>query len=259
MSAEEKYGVVAMLDALGVRDMTREEALAFLANRDGLLAEVEEEKDLLGKIRKVGARQEDAGKPCYVGSFADTLTLTWEVDPARYTAIAIIATYVQSLVYCGLHTSGRVANGFEPDEGALSRIMLRGAIAFGEFVEERGERPAILGPAVADCVNWYEKADWIGAMLTPECARGLPAQIWECELVRDTLLEYDVPAKRDSIKTYAVRWPAKYLDDGPFPGRGIDDAKRDFRDDMDSLEWPAGTETKRANTERFFNDCIGEG
>ena len=49
-------------------------------------------------------------------------------------------------------------------------IYLRGVISFGEFYISNS---IIIGPAVEEAAEWYEKSEWFGVYTTPSATYGL--------------------------------------------------------------------------------------
>lgn len=44
------------------------------------------------------------------------------------------------------------------------KLFFRGAISYGEYEQDDS---TFIGPAIDDVAGWYESADWIGTILTP--------------------------------------------------------------------------------------------
>jgi len=99
--------------------------------------------------------------------------------------------------------------------GLMRRILFRGAIAVGEFVESDD---AVLGPAVIDAAHWYEMPDFFGAIATPNAMFSIetiladkPAEEgsedWPVGASESMGRPYEVPLKNGKcLKTHAADW-----------------------------------------------------
>lgn len=89
-------------------------------------------------------------------------------------------------------------------------LLLRGAVAFGRFYRGKGGR-ILIGPAVDEAAEWYDKADWAGIHLTPSAGRsvvpgGLPGQ--PTISTAGQFVHYPVPLKSGGVvPAWALAWP----------------------------------------------------
>lgn len=89
-------------------------------------------------------------------------------------------------------------------------LLLRGAIAFGQFYAGREGR-ILIGPAVDEAAEWYDKADWAGIHLTPSAGRsvvpaGLPGDPTFSS--SGLFVHYPIPLKSGgSVPGWALAWP----------------------------------------------------
>ena len=149
---------------------------------------------------------------------------------------------------------------------ALKRgILFRGAISIGTYLEAED---VILGPAITDAANWYDRSDMVGAIVTPatmnylKAIAGLSSKSTKDEVhsLFPRLILYDVPLSRSartenkSIVTYAIEWPSllsKY--------QGMDKPKDSlsiFFECIKNSPVPFGAESKYSNTEAFIKEAL---
>lgn len=133
-----------------------------------------------------------------VVGLSDTLLVTaWGPEsPEKY--LPTVASYLRAIFGTAL-------------EGGL---LLRGVISIGEWVEFDPPSPdnvLLVGDAIDDAAEWYDKADWMGVALTPRAGFG-----WESTHPNSTrsnpIVEYPVPLKdreleRDHPLRFALNWP----------------------------------------------------
>ena len=246
------HGIVAMLDALGVRDATTEEAFKFLSD----FREIEKEalKDQLALLAVLptsyGNLYDEETFRTY--SFGDTVILVWEIQPTP------TGDHLKALMVMGAVLSEMIIKG-------LSRgLRLRGAVSMGEMV--RDDR-SVLGPVITDLAAWYDAADFMGAVVTPTCGQhlsyigannGQPVRGGEGEDMFKwdwCFQSYDVPLKNNSTrKLWVANWPhlIKALNKNRNPLDWYFDQTR-------KLSIPVGTEKKYDNTEKFIVEMIKRG
>lgn len=241
-----KTGVVVMLDALGVRNMTIEQCRSFLDVRDDVIV-----AGLKSSYQYIKGRTDDLsqilGKPkaseVEVAGFQDTIILTWEVpgDPEKF-AIPLGRFALSQLMW----------------ETMRRGYLFRGAMSHGEYIHV-GQ--TVLGPAVCEAANWYEMADWAGIVATPRLGMAFDAfcqRMANHEPFVPSLqarwVKYAVPLKKASrLPMWCVSWPIEFL---------VSDPKRDpaphqsgkefFLALMSGLSRPIGAESKYVNTATFF-------
>ncbi len=94
-------------------------------------------------------------------------------------------------------------------EGLNLGLPFRGAVSYGEFYVDR-ESPAILGPAVNDAAEWYEKANWLGLILTPKMTLIRELAEEKGGYLNNPIFSkrYSVPMSRGGANNLdAVNWP----------------------------------------------------
>ena len=87
-------------------------------------------------------------------------------------------------------------------------ICLRGTFSYGTFYSNRDKRsPIIIGPAVDEAAEWYEKGDWFGVHASPT------ANFLLDKYNHDTPLDffftkYPIPMKESiNYNAWAINWP----------------------------------------------------
>jgi len=234
------HGIVAMLDALGVRNATTREASSF----------IKEFQKLMHKIPSTFVQLLDFTKRSYpreqfhLHTFGDTVIIVWEVpDTDEKLRVLLLMSVLLSII---------IVRGLEGE------LRLRGAISMGEIVYYGDPNSHnILGPAIADVASWYEIPEFIGIVATPTCGQQLSyIENWKKELwengkvgsLESFFKRYRVPIKGDAFrKLWAVNWPRVIgiLNKGKEPLEWYFDCTRKF-------SIPIGTEKKYDNTEKFI-------
>jgi|SRR5579885_517659 len=254
---EKKFGIVAMLDALGVSSLRMHEAEEFIRRRNALIND---------PIITEAARRNTSvqgrsvlAKPT-VFSFGDTIIYAWEIEDssdsfAAFNASLYVSDWLRPLIYRSLFTT----------DGPL---LFRGAISIGQYLIDGS---SLLGPAIADAAAWYNAANWIGVITTPTLsfmidtlyAAGDKAAEGYKSDIAPRYVRYDTPlnqlhAKKhgsDKLDTWCLAWPFEFYDGAESPMSAHVEFGICFqatRDNSDSVRVPMGTELKYENTIKFF-------
>ena len=237
MNIETKTGVVVLLDALGTRTASVEQAKLYLDCLETL------QRDVQGTLNVYLKGQPKETLAFYnqlqLHFFGDTILITYEVIKkdeflkyVQYIFVVLAYFYIAAL-----------------DGG----ILLRGAISIGEFIKQQN---VVLGPAVADCAAWYDQFEFIGAAATPFSTQyiqhlyceshGNSNDPWAIDATE--MILHDVPTKNGRLSLFAVNRPA-YLAYRTIP-KPCDFLKEYFLL-MHKYAVPIGTEEKFRNTEAF--------
>ncbi|HLE88365.1 MAG TPA: hypothetical protein VI727_11965 [Candidatus Brocadiaceae bacterium] len=167
------FGIVAILDVLGVSSYSLESTKSFLRSRNVLIEQLQPLSEKFSEF------EEDLCPP-EISTFENTLIFTWVVGKDRVMkGLVPVAEWLSTAVNLGIY----------------HKMLLRGAISVGEYVIEKN---TVIGQAVA--AAWYEDADWFGVTLTSSIEFHLISLI-ESEYGKDTggfekwFVEYDVPRK----------------------------------------------------------------
>ena len=250
-----KHGFVIMLDALGVRNLSIEESNDFLAGRDKLLEWFEQEsrKYFDNLVTMMRFLERVVGDPSAIDpssrafpmppsppayyTFGDTILITWEVPT--------VAEFMHMMALFMLMGKTFV-------QGLTLGLPLRGAMSCGAFIEASG---TVLGPAIADAANWFDKADWLGLIATPHLGIILDLVIAAFSTPQDTsfwLVRNDVPIKdSDAVRNlWCPSWPYWYA---VHTDLGSQRPKVLFHHHLAHFPVPWGAEQKYANTIAFFD------
>lgn len=246
---EWRYGVVAMLDALGIGRLGKQSTERFLG-----LAEMFE-----AMLRDAGPSHNTLapklGLPTSrhnVTAFGDTFLATWEVDPSAADSLEAKLYVIESMAQ--LIAAAHV--------WALTNdLVLRGALTIGWFVIDE---PRFVGPAITEAARWYElpklisivAAPSIGSLLDteqdehPECFKyGSFRQSWvkcstDCH-------------KAGEVELWHVDWPLPILLNEPLYRNLYAMSVEDFVDRVLSRYTPPKeAQGKYVLTKRFVLDTI---
>ena len=226
------YGIVIILDALGVSNYRIDETIEFIRKRNDLIKSLESFENL--KVSKVP----DIPR-VKIATFGDTIIFTWATGKNNVTKmLPNIGEWMRATIRWG------VAN----------EILLRGSISIGEYIADGS---TVLGPAIADAAAWYEAAEWFGVILTPK------SQLYCISLIErarnnqdpnnvsfeDCFVNYSVPLKNGSKCLWAISWPYDFF--------AQEDDKMSALEVLSTALWyfpmPKGTESKYENSIKFFN------
>lgn len=212
---ETKYGCVTLLDALGTCTASTEQTRAYLT----ALADI---KEVISRF-EVGDDGAQAGRvvPEHPGDdfrirfFGDSILITLPFDRERlnWVPIARMVSGVGAVVATALSR----------------RILFRGALAIGEYIESED---AVLGPAVLDAAHWYEMADMFGVIATPSAmfpirrllADPMAVATWPAGAVEAMGVPYAVPLKTGrSVSTNVADWTFSARVRSELAGRNIEE------------------------------------
>jgi hypothetical protein len=236
-----KFGIVAMVDALGSRTAGIDSSRNYLNAIRKLEAEITSLISVtLSSAEEKTAGMRDALEAFNPRFFGDTILCTYEVaDKGHFHEFFARATFVLNALMC-----------YALDLG----VLFRGALSVGEYLESQS---VALGPAVVDVASWYEMPEFIGVIVTPSTANYLKADFRnqygeDQNPIPRAIMKWDVPVKNSgTLGTFALNWPT--LIRGGILGK---DDKEDkllwFYNRIKNIPVPFGTERKYHNTERFL-------
>ena len=134
-------------------------------------------------------------------------------------------------------------------------VLFRGAYSLGEVYHVSEADNTVMGPAVSDAAEWYEKADWIGIHATPD-ARQTSSDLIHSSTsdLAHVLVEFPVPMKDQSTKRLrAINWPKGfYVEDLAPPGP---ESGKEKLETLLGLQPPSSDSMRRkhSNTVTFFD------
>jgi hypothetical protein len=192
-----KFGIILMIDALGVSSYTIEESEKYLKKQTALI-------QLLKEIRQGFKKKYRADSTYHISNFGDTLLMCFPLRSSKTSYKSAIEVIIHALVYARLIVAWGVSEG----------ILFRGAISIGNYLMDEH---SVIGPAIYDASEWYESANCIGVILSPK------SQLW-LESICDShtvpfdslLMKYDVPltgssGQQTSKVLWTVAWPETFF------------------------------------------------
>jgi hypothetical protein len=254
----QKEGVIAILDALGSKGLSCQQAKGFLEKRDEVLNEASTSALKMYRWLIVGSednkrvvREVTEVKPVF-STFGDTILVSWEFPT--------IPDPIHVLAICGQFLSALVALYMSKD------ILFRGAMSYGKYVTD--DENSVIGPAVTNAAEWYDKPQLVGVMVEPDTARWLyeakEKAIWSNKKYRlkevFSLYPQFVVKPSSKIATWSVLWPLELIrrhnkdwdHDAPIEPRAR------LISYLNKLPVPPGAEVKYVNTLAYFDWCCEE-
>jgi hypothetical protein len=231
-----KHGIIAMIDALGVRNATIEESSTFIKSIQSILKRTPNFMNAFyaGEGEKLKKYTSD---PPQLTTFGDTFIFSWEMNldelPKFLPDVGVFLSYVVKL-------------GFE------YKLAFRGAISFGDYIQSGA---TVLGPAISDVASWYDSAEMIGVFATPFCGHFLSRIHQKHEITKMEFVQYEVPLKGNiSKKLWTVAWP-NIIVTAKTPEKSDLECYYNF---IEKFPIPKGTEDKYFNTEKYVKSVLGK-
>lgn len=228
---KEKFGVVLILDALGASAFTPTQIKTFLATR----ADV---NDIIKKFAKQLPEEAELAAPV-IFTFGDTLILTVSID---------LSANVQKQIMCVILLMRRYLF-----HSLLKGVLFRGSFSIGHYIED-AKSNTVMGAAVADAAEWYERADWMGLCATPKTNTELEYHMDAAQLdMPVNLLKYPVPFKAGaSMELYSISWPGAFFDKTLLKSTKESSPRKWFLSLLKDFVYPAAASSKYQNSKEFF-------
>jgi hypothetical protein len=232
-----EYGAVAILDALGASSYGEREIAQFLNSRQRVLTELNTWVEEPHGSVKIDPSQ------LVTFTFNDTIIIVLRCGtepPTLNQATGFTATLRKFLVDSMTHG-----------------LLFRGAASFGSFYVDEATN-TVMGNAVTDAAQWYERTEWMGIHFTPRTYLEL-TRMFELSGTRKewAFCQYDVPLRGgDRLQTFAVNWPKIFLVPSLRPWSDADPARAKLLSLLSRHQVPLGTEQKYFNTISFFDESI---
>lgn len=225
-----KYGFVALVDALGTKTNTIDFSIRYLKAIDSIEQDV---KDALEAVFEYNGSVPRIFKDLSIRFFGDTILMTYQV---KWNGLEHDCFDTFSFILRGF-----ISNAFERG------ILFRGSLSLGDYIEHEN---AVLGPAVFDTAEWYDKLDMIGIITTPKTTIALKKILPKnLRYYRNEVVLDSYPTKTGTpTKTFALNWPA-YLNLGK---NRMETPEQRFYKYFNKFPKPVGTRSKFDNTEQFF-------
>jgi hypothetical protein len=231
---QERNGIIAILDALGASNYSKDEIAQFLESRRRVLSLLDTKAErILGKI--------DADR-LSTFTFNDTIVIVYETKP-QMCLEDIIA-------FCTVLRHFEVAS-------LAQGILFRGAVSIGSFYSDEPSN-TIMGKAVTDAAAWYNLGNWIGIAATPQATLLIRSYEQQAgEDMQHVMIDYPVPMKRGaSLSLRALNWPKGFYVKGLRPLIEGENPRAKCLELLVRSGVPKGTETKYFNTVAFFEYCV---
>jgi len=186
-----REGAIAFLDILGFKGIwTKMPPEQIIKIIKGIIAE-------LLKSTKIVSNEKKHYGNLDVTVISDTIII--EFMGETYKTTIFIAEVIQRIFFPFL----------------AKKLPIRGAVTFGTYYRSGN---IYVGPAIDDVAEWYNKANWMGVILTPSATMSLEAGY--CDINFETLqktlnkfwIKYPIPLKKflnkkNNITLYALNWP----------------------------------------------------
>jgi hypothetical protein len=229
-------GLVAILDALGTKLLSFEDATRFVALRDSI-------QTLTQQVAETSLPGLDT-KRLSTFTFNDTVVYVYE--PQGGVTLGEVERFCHVLRIFELHS-------------IVKGTPFRGALAIGDFFI--GDQRTVLGPAISDAASWFEAADWIGIHATPHATMFIQSLLEQApgSSIDHVIVDYEVPVKDSSLKRdkapqklKAINWPKAFFVAGLRP-TGASKARGLLLSALSRCRVPKDTESKYFNAIRFFD------
>lgn len=269
LKIHEYFGIVVIVDALGVSDYTIDDCKKLINNFEEINSQKEEFLKIFyqdpSKPEWDGARTlANIMKNVKTSQFGDTIILAFPIED-KYNIENLITIYFVAAHLCSVIV-----------QGLTQKIPFRGAISIGNFVWEDSNK-RFLGPAIADANDWCNTTEWFGIIFSPK------AQLWLSTLIEKNksnlevallmtcfdnfICKYKIPLKsslkeplRSQINTeyfFVVAWPSffHYCHVVDKQNKEVENLNGRWLFDqvLSDLPKPKGTEIKYKNSIDFFN------
>jgi hypothetical protein len=175
-----KNGAVIFLDALGTKGIwTRADPKEVFSSWRSVLAHFDR------AIARFSGTHEI--HDLSVRAFSDTVIVT-AVGADPYQLLVPIAEVLSTPFFIAL----------------MEKVYLRGVISLGDFYESD---QLVIGPAVDEAADWYERPDWIGVSAAPTMAFCLESFVGQGGDLRGAYTRYAIPMNDGTREPgWALSW-----------------------------------------------------
>ncbi|MCX6842610.1 MAG: hypothetical protein NTX53_10055 [candidate division WOR-3 bacterium] len=233
---KKRYGIVAVLDALGAASYGDAEVKRFMGVQERVLTQLDEKiSNQQGEVRR---------EAISLFTFNDTILIAY-------------ATGEEGPVLPHVTAFFRILRRFFLDS-LIHGLIFRGSVAIGAFYVNK-KRNVVMGQAVTDAAAWYDKAEWIGIHATPRTTIAIQMLLEGRRHETHEMLDYDVPMRNGrSVPAKVVDWPAAFFFKSMTPCRDGEGRREKLLRFLSGHVMPLGTETKYSNTIDFFDHSAQE-
>jgi len=231
MAIHQQQGLIAILDALGAANYSREKINQFLKSREIVLEQLRDKATRLKSIDLVTTF-----------TFNDTVLILYQTKaPVTLEDVKGFGELLRRFAVKSLEHG----------------ILFRGSIAIGPFYVDGGTN-TVLGDAVTDAASWYNVADWVGITATPQATLLIQSLIEQSDGdIERLLVDYPVPLRNQpALMLKAVNWPKAFFVRGMTPCTSDEKPRAKCLSLLTEHGVPRGTESKYFNTLAFFDHCV---
>jgi hypothetical protein len=228
----QQQGLIAILDALGAANYSRDAINRFLNSRQIVLDQLRAKAP---KVQGIDANL------ITTFTFNDTVVIVCPTNaPVSLKNVRGFSELVRRFAVKSLEHG----------------ILFRGSIAIGTFFVD-GETNTVMGDAVTDAASWYDSTDWMGITATPQATLLIQSLIEQGgDTMEHLIVDYSVPMKDQRvIRLKAVNWPKAFFVKGITPCVGDEKPRAKCLALLINQGVPKGTESKYFNTMAFFDHC----
>lgn len=256
MAFKRRYGIVAIVDALGMRSATIQDSERFLNVRRQLV------KSSFQRWPVASGHEADTGNDSntsiYFQSFADTLIVAVELmefsSEHGKTKFPTASKEADALFYGMWIERLSYVLGDLLRDAMTSGVVFRGALTSGQYILDKRSN-SILGPAINDVVSWYESFESTGIILTPHASMVIDYVSLHRKLLSSVTKTELFLKSNQKINQYVVNWPNAFLK-GDYSEENKKKAWNHFRFVLTQLAIPRGTEQKYYSAEGFFREIL---
>ncbi len=164
----ERMGIIIMLDALGAQTMSIDQSKKFIENFFYIINNTNHTDPILRKI--YGIKENEVRLKYFI--FQDTIIISVDINDEN--DLMSILRYVVSFI------------SYFFVDALIHNLYFRGAISYGKFVEYNNS--IYLGDAVNEAAAWYEEANWLGIVFTPNLGKFL---YYELKQIQQGIIKYN--------------------------------------------------------------------
>lgn len=233
MAIDQQQGLIAILDALGAANYSQEKIGRFLKSRELVL------EQLRYKATRVKGIDPNS---LTTFTFNDTVLILYQTNtPVTLADVRGFGELLRRFAIKSLEHG----------------ILFRGSLSIGPFYVDSATN-TVLGDAVTDAASWYNVADWIGVLATPQATLFIQSLIEQSSGdIERLLVDYDVPLKNQRAhQLKAVNWPKAFFVKGMTPCSENEKPRSKCLALLTEHGVPKGTESKYFNTLAFFDHCV---
>lgn len=243
----ERNGYILMLDILGFKDsVSKEHGIRFIEIWESIQKQLKEARDACEKEYCDAEIQISLDFLCLSDTLIIGISITPDDEGLAFLPIVVLNDILDKLFLSCIENH---------------HIFFRGALSYGRYIFD-DQHNLVMGQALEEAAEWYEKTEWCGINLTPsaeyyiEYIKSQPIQKIRPNaktMVEACVFKYDIPFKEgvDPACHYVFLWFSPAL------GGGRDaDIWNSFLKTMSSIKHTPKYAMKYSNTVKFVEFCL---